>query len=433
VDTALGAEVDHQPMFTPEPDHIVAGRPILYDSRRPTANGETSCASCHIFGDTDHLSWDLGDPAVPVADSPIPIQLGFAAPGAVNGGADVDQFHALKGPMFTQSLRGMVNAGAMHWRGDRSNGTFGVDAFDARLSFKNFDVAFDGLLGDEVVPSSAEMDRFADFALAMFYPPNPVRALDNGLSPAEQRAHDLYMTRTVDTQTCNGCHTLEAADGHFGTNGEASFEAEAQIFKIPHLRNLYTRVGMFGMPDVDFASLAGDNAHQGPQVRGYGFTHDGSVDTLFHFFRATVFNNIDDADRRDIEALMLAFDSDVAPAVGQQVTLSSPFDPVDVARTQLLLDRAAAPFTSLELGGAVTECDVVAHVRAGGRQVGMLWDPASSQFLPDTLSLSPFGLGGLANFLRNTGAAATVTCLPPGEGVRVALDRDLDGILDGDE
>ena len=32
------------------------------------------------------------------------------------------EFHPLKGPMTTQSLRGMVGAGAMHWCGDRNGG-----------------------------------------------------------------------------------------------------------------------------------------------------------------------------------------------------------------------------------------------------------------------------------------------------------------------
>ncbi|HEX5747069.1 MAG TPA: hypothetical protein VFZ09_12565 [Archangium sp.] len=35
----------------------------------------------------------------------------------------------------------------MHWRGDRSNGFFGVDTNDEATSFKNFIVAFEGLLG----------------------------------------------------------------------------------------------------------------------------------------------------------------------------------------------------------------------------------------------------------------------------------------------
>jgi hypothetical protein len=31
------------------------------------------------------------------------------------------------------------------------------------------------------------------------------------------------------------------------------------------------------------------------------------------------------------------------------------------------------------------------------------------------------------------GEPITFTCVPPGDGVRSALDRDLDGVLDGEE
>jgi hypothetical protein len=46
-------------------------------------------------------------------------------------------FHPLKGPMTTQSLRGMANAGPMHWRGDRTGASnpFG-NALDEDAAFK---------------------------------------------------------------------------------------------------------------------------------------------------------------------------------------------------------------------------------------------------------------------------------------------------------
>ena len=46
------------------------------------------------------------------------------------GSGKVDDFHPMKGPMTTQTLRGLTNSGAMHWRGDRSNGLLGIDPFD---------------------------------------------------------------------------------------------------------------------------------------------------------------------------------------------------------------------------------------------------------------------------------------------------------------
>jgi len=42
----------------------------------------------------------------------------------MNGTGQNNVFHPMKGPMTTQTLRGLVNSGAMHWRGDRANGFF---------------------------------------------------------------------------------------------------------------------------------------------------------------------------------------------------------------------------------------------------------------------------------------------------------------------
>jgi hypothetical protein len=268
-----------------------------------------------------------------------------SVPGALdtplNGTGQVDDFHSMKGPMTTQTLRGLRNSGAMHWRGDRANGAFGVDPFDAELSFNNFIVAFDGLVGSPNLPSAAEMQRFTDFQLQVLTPPNPVRSLDNSLTASQQRGRDFYFgPRPADgvvipnviqlTFSCNGCHVLDPAQGFFGTGRNASFENHTQIVKIPHLRNQYTKAGMFGAPKVNFFD-APNSGFTGDQIRGFGFLHDGSTDTLFHFLTASVFRpqadigfplTDPDATRRDVEQFSLAFDNDLAPIVGQQVTLS---------------------------------------------------------------------------------------------------------------
>ena len=135
--------------------------------------------------------------------------------------------------------------------------------------------------------------------------------------------------------------------GFFGTDGFSSFENETQHFKVPHLRNMYQKVGMFGMPAVPFFN-AGDNGFKGDQVRGFGFLHDGSVDTLFRFHNATVFNHERRnpaasrgrrrrPQRRNVEQFMLAFDSNLAPIVGQQITLTDTNAATVGARIDLLI------------------------------------------------------------------------------------------------
>ncbi len=448
IDLASKQEIGRSILPNPEPESIVAGRPMLYDATRFSGNGEASCASCHIFGDVDDLAWDLGNPDEVVTKSPIPINFGdllrLGIPTGldtpINGTGQVDDFHSMKGPMTTQTLRGLRNSGAMHWRGDRANGAFGIDPFDAELSFNNFIVAFDGLVGSPDLPSAAEMQRFTDFQLQVLTPPNPVRGLDNSLTASQQRGRDFYLgPRPSDgvvipnvfqlTFTCNGCHVLDPAQGFFGTGRNASFENHTQIVKIPHLRNQYTKAGMFGAPKVNFFD-APNSGFMGDQIRGFGFLHDGSTDTLFRFLTASVFRpqadigfplTDPDATRRDVEQFLLAFDSDLAPIVGQQVTLSQANARTAGPRIDLLIQRAEAPFISKALGGVVKECDLVASVALGGRVRNFLYDPIAKKFVLEdsSISLPDFALRALATI---PGQEVTYTCLPPGSGPRIAIN-----------
>src|SRR5581483_10011953 len=96
-------------------------------------------------------------------------------------------FHPMKGPMTTQSLRGMAGNGPMHWRGDRSGANDpGGNALDEVAGFKRFNPAFVGLVGRANQLSAADMQAFADFILTVTYPPNPVRSLDNVLNEKQQ-------------------------------------------------------------------------------------------------------------------------------------------------------------------------------------------------------------------------------------------------------
>lgn len=450
------AQVASVALPNPEPASVVQGRPMLYDAAFSSANGEASCASCHIFGDKDELAWDLGNPDDVVTANPIPKRLASVLeiglfqvvttfPGSlVNGTGNPNEFHPMKGPMTTQTLRGMVNAGAMHWRGDRANGFFGVDTrtqppFDSNLSFNNFIVAFEGLLGRASMPTAQEMQRFTDFQLQVQLPPNPIRALDNSLNAAQAAGAAFYfgarrsdgLAIGADTGfNCDGCHVVNSAQGFFGTDGRASFEGITQIFKIPHLRNIYTKIGMFGFPDSRFFDV-NESGNLGDQVRGFGLTNDGVVDTVDRFLSAIVFRNnllgpgvgIPDAQtRRNLEQYVLAFDTDLAPIVGQQITLTNSNGAVANARVDLLIARARAPFNSKALGGAVTECDLVAKVAFGSRVHGYLYEVASGTWDPDDGSANVAD-STLRAMAATAGQEVTYTAVPPGSGRRIAASN----------
>src|SRR5437667_381095 len=410
IDTGTRLETAHLPVYSPEPAIVRNGRPVLYDAQLTSSNGEAACAACHVFADFDSLAWDLGNPDdVPLANN---------NPFRVGGGST---FNPLKGPMTTQSLRGMANHGPMHWRGDRSGANNpGGSAFDEDADFKRFIVAFDGLLGRGGPISNADMQRFTDFILQVTYPPNPNRALDNTLTANQQAGHDLYFGRNTDVvENCNGCHALNPTAGFFGTDGFMSIEGEPQEFKIPHLRNAYEKVGMFGMPKVAFFR-DGNAASLGPQVRGFGFLHDGSVDTLFRFHGSTVFG-VNDTERAQLEQFVLAFDSNLAPIVGQQITLTSSNAATVGGRINLLIARAAA-----------SECAVVVKGNLGGQQRGWVRQ-ASGTFRSDRVTEPLLSDASLRAQAAVAGQERTYTCVPPGSGQRVGVDRDEDGVCDRDE
>jgi len=123
-----------------------------------------------------------------------------------------------------------------------------------------------------------------------------------------------------------------------------------------------------------------------------------------------------------VEQFMLAYDSDLAPIVGQQVTLTSSNSAAVGPRIDLLRQRAGTSFTSKALGGTVMECDLVAKVVSGGRVKGFLYDPASKSFIPDdgSTNLSDAALRALA---ATPGQEVTYTCVPPGSGARVAFNQ----------
>jgi hypothetical protein len=547
IDTRSSEITGRVRLFNPEPPSISVGRAVLYDARSTSSHGDSACASCHVFGDFDSLSWDLGDPDGETVNNPGPFKL----PPEIVSLADIalepfattppllvqpPDFRSNKGPMSTQTLRGLANHGAQHWRGDRvrrfqdvapQQPNFGV--FDEDNSFGEFDVAIAGLNGNDRELDRDVFQTFTDFSLQLTLPPNPVRALDDSLTPTQDSARALYFgcasmsdeqyerrecvghdgdvvaidaetvrcacasnplvnllrglpriqafagliqalflnpalragfdaiaadpaglpleaqaelealvgafvsargrllladlslgdkglfneatatalaqtsgallgivqlstehstptggallgflasvippgvlppdsplrtpeglaatfgsaralsnlnlrtladeaargsgefhdillgcdpreqyacaLRVTDSvQTCHGCHTLNPQGnaeydvyrpGFFGTSGDYSFELESQSMKVPHLRNMYQKAGMFGMPVVEFtgeaesvlgANLGGlparENAFMGPQVRGVGFAHDGSIDTLHRFHGATAF------------------------------------------------------------------------------------------------------------------------------------------------
>jgi hypothetical protein len=305
------------------------------------------------------------------------------------------------------------------------------------------------------------MNDFASFALEIMYPPNPIRHLDNSLTTAQQAGKDFFFdpSKTVDTAFhCNGCHIVDrtanegstSKPGFFGTDGKNTFAFIQQFLKVPQLRNMYNKVGMFGMannrkyladdplntPDPFFGHT---NPFMGDQIKGFGYTQEGAADTVFRFHTTNGFlqrpqGTVTPQDpgnpggleiseegmeiRRNLEQYLMVFETNFFPIMGQQATLIENNNKEGVkSRIKLLMARA-------DRG----ECDLVAR---SSNDDGYLYVGGNS-FQSNKAADALLSAGQL-RALANDGMAITYTCVPTGAGNRMALDRDEDGFLDGDE
>jgi DNA-binding beta-propeller fold protein YncE len=370
--------------FDPSPPEVLQGRRFLYDGML-SDHGDLACASCHIGANFDNIAWDLGNPQGDMQPAP---------PGSLPG---VQPFHPMKGPMTTQSLRGLGGTPPFHWRGDRAD-------------FTRFNPAFIGLMGNSDSLSTSDMQKYNDFIMTVIYPPNPNQNLNRtwpdppAPTPSPTRGKNEFDTKPHDGGPCTACHALPT-----GTNGvliPGSALQESQAFKVPQLRNAYQKTGFT------------DGA--GAQKRGFGFLHDGSIDNLVDFLNLPVFNFANNQERRDLEAFVLSFDTGTAPSVGREITVNG--GNKTLPGTTALLD-------SLYAAADAGQCDLVAHGRIGGVMRAYVYLTGLRAFRSD---YDPEGTLPVENLqlLAQDGGEITYLGAPPRSGMRMGIDRDRDGYKD---
>jgi len=406
VDTNTRKIVSTHQLYSPEPSAVTRGRPLFYNAYETSGNGESSCASCHVAGDKDELAWDLGNPLDVMLDNPSKVL------GPLKGDP---KFHPMKGPMLTQTMRGVANHGPLHWRGDRTAGNDpGGDPLDVEGAMHKFNVAFVSLMGREKEITQPEMHALTDFSMRIIPPPNPIRALDNSLTPEQQKGKTFFQRgRSVPGgATCSTCHVVNERRGWYGTKGTLTHIIGGRLTKVPHHRNTYERVGMFGRAATPTLDRNGE--HTGPQIRGYGFTHDGGADTTIRFMSYPAFRfPKGDVQRRQVEQYLFAFEANLKPVVGQQVTLDRSSGDGDLKRARLLVQQANLRHADL----------IVRAVIDGSPKAWLL--SSEGLFVPNAKKAAAISFDALVK--QSAKAPLTLTAVPPGSGYRMALDRDLDG------
>jgi len=140
-----------------------------------------------------------------------------------------------------------------------------------------------------------------------------------------------------------------------------------------------------------------------------------------------------DTQKADAEQFIMAFDSDLAPVVGQQVTDDGTTDTGVFDRIGDFRTAAAASYDSQVLGPGATQCDLIVKGTHAGEERGWLFDPVAGDYASDRAGDAPFSQAALDAIADAAGQALTYTCAPSGSGVRMGIDEDEDGVLDRDE
>ena len=396
----LDANTELEEIFfdDPTPQVIKDGRPFLYNTQLTSGLGHVACASCHVDARTDRLSWDLGDPSGAL-DSVL------SASNNTGNTVGTTTVHPMKGPMLTQSLQDIMGFSTLHWRGDRDN----LAAFNG---------AFVSLMGAPQQITAAQMDAFGAFLGTIHLPPNPYRnrdnsrplsiTLPNGLVAATTGSFDALRGNNSRGNNCMGCHM----------NGEQRNDASnlelSQAFVAPAWAPLYDRLGYW--PSLQTGSTA-----------GFGFFHDGADDLQ----GAARTNTAESQTRMLAELLSLEGPGgplngaerrqDAHAGVGAQVTLlGNTGNAAQQQLNELVAIANGSPFAEL----------IAWQSPADGRARG--YRLVSGTTFESDISNDTTALANLTAAAQG-GEPVTFTLVGNDMGTRLALDRNGNGVLDGDE
>ncbi len=376
----------------PTPPHIKSGRGHLYDARL-SGNGTSSCASCHLDADTDGLAWDLGDPGGNLV----------TVPGQNLSIHDLTVrdrvMHPMKGPLVTQTLRGLQPAQKLHWRGDRA-------------TLADFNPTFRDLMGGNLIHPD-DIINLQAYLLSLKHHPNPNRNLDNTRPTALQSGNAntgrlLFLNHTK--SHCAICHILPTgSDDNIDLMQEVG---SSQPVKTPPLRTVYQR--------ASFSTGAGTQT-----ITGFGLLKDGTGTAaglpIGHPYVLDDLSTVQEF--QDVRAFLLSFDTGTAPATGYSRTVSGFPAPGSPAESDLNL---------LEARANTSENDLIVRGTTGGKLRQLVWNKGLARYTSDRSSETAVTRSVLLSLLE-PGDALTFTATIPGLGSARGHDRDEDGIPDADE
>ncbi|MDG2184086.1 MAG: beta-propeller fold lactonase family protein [Mariniblastus sp.] len=321
-------------MTDPTPVAIREGRGYLFDAKL-SGNGTVSCASCHIDGDRDGLAWDLGDPGGQMFNN------GSAMPA-----------HPMKGPLLTQTLKGLAGERIFHWRADRP----GLESFNS---------TFANLLGGQELEED-DLETFVEYLSSIRFAPNtpPNQWVDPESRKAKRQVkrvklgeqifkNRLAMGREEKNRfRCIDCHKNPSGSGGSGFTGLIG-----QSTKVAQLRGLQQRTVF---------------TEGGSRVNGFGYGADGSQASLVDFLADSHrFDRISDEEKIALQEYLFTFPTETPVVVGMNRTIRfANFD-----------DREIRPDLQKMIEGArLGHCQLILTGLLNGKRVRLTFNPTDEVF-----------------------------------------------------
>jgi hypothetical protein len=286
----------------------------------------------------------------------------------------------MKGPMVTQTLKGIAEQGLMHWRGDQRN----------MFSFNN---TFSSLMGGEQLNDEA-INLLAAWSESVVLSPNPNQRLNRALTAEQEEGKEAFTTITLPNgSSCEGCHALPN-----GSNSRVRNQpvGETQPLEIAPLRQMYRKQGM---------------SVNGPSKMGFGFTHDGTEPSLQAFVSRGLLPEGAAQLGDEVTEFLLALDTGTSPLVGQQVLVSE-------TQNESVLDWMLEAVT---LG----DIDLIATFYDDADTRQYLYNVASGNWQPDNSTEPVVNMASLLE--QSNSGSLVIMAVYPGTGRRLALDFNQDG------
>ncbi len=377
--------------FDPMPASIKAGRGFLFDARL-SGNGTMSCATCHIDADLDGIAWDLGDPGGAMVTV-------TGTNAAAHETAPITRsIHPMKGPLTTQTLRGMQAGSPFHWRGDRP-------------TLQSFNPTFDKLMGGTQL-ATADINALTAYLLTLRHHPNPNRNANNSFpisfaSGSPTNGRTLFNDHVK--SHCVTCHA--GAQGSNNNVDDFRLTDSRDQVKTPPIRTVYQRLFL--------------NRTAGAQnITGYGLGRDGTGQGSFlptvHFYDL---DSLEGTDFADVKAYVLCFDTGTPQSAAVARTVSA---------ANMTQAAAITDISLLESQSSSSQNDLVVQGIVGGAQRSFSYNRNTFRYVSDKSGETPLTRNQLLALL-GPDDALTFTGTLIGQGLRRGGDRNLNGVLDADE